>query len=540
MLLLAIAPLVVLALALLGGGTLAFLVASRKGEAAPPPGTMVLIGTVGDLDVEVRQQTSDSLQWFVFRQGVSQGSGAGTYDQNPIVNMLEFAVGLVPASAPITLTWTAEGAVGRQKDHGAVTLTAEPKNVQGGQVGQVGQVWHYTASDDKHGTFVSDDAPSRGAAVYKAEEAIGAHLGVVLEGAASPPEPEPGGGGGEPPVGGGGVTLPPGPGQEIAKEARGLKFVGCNVVAGSPFEWFPWAREQIIAAFENASGLPEPFDFYDATIAIAMDEAGVVGCEPLVEGEAPMEIGEQVATTIGGTPWGAVAAKIDALMLAIQDDMYLSIPPPDEIFAGLLGGFLVSNKGHKERYKGYAIVVRPQPNGTQRWWIFEGARLFDELADVEGVALTEPDAIAEARMRVDDLVGGVAPGDIVLPGGGAPEPGPGGIAPPGGVLQAEGSIGDVTISVRLVAGEHKWTIDSPAIAEKSGFKPTLQAAARAAMLAADVLADFGEAAEIIAADDSWWASTSVTAEGLWDWQRSDGTNSSAPTRKAAIEAMFGE
>lgn len=522
-LVLAIAPLAVLALALLGGGVVALFVAGREGEAPPPTGTLVLEGKIGDLDVEMRQQTSDSLQWSVAREGVEQGSGAATYEQDPIADMVQFAFSLVTKTAPVTLTFVEEGAVGRFKEHGSITLSATYKTAS--------KTWGWLVVDSVHGPIGLGEMPSRGAALLAAEQAVAAHVGVALEGVAppelppGPPEPEP-----ELP---GGIVLPPAPGPTAEKEAHGLKFEGCNVVAGSPFDWFPWARAQIIAAFENASGLPEPLELYDATIGVAMDDAGVVGCEPLVEGEAPMEIGEQVATTIGGTPWGDVETQIDALMLAIQDDTYLSIPPPDEILAGLLGGFLVNNQGHKERYKGWAIVVRPRANGTADWWIFAGPRHFDEDADATGHEESLLAGVSVARNKVDELTGGL----VVLPEV-PPEPGVVQPGEPSGILQAQGQIGDVTVDVRKIGAQYKWTIDSPAIAPKIGFANKQQLASRAALLAADSIADFGEEVNMIAEDGAWWLHIEVTGEGLWDWTRSDGANGTAAMRRDAIEEVF--
>lgn len=360
MLIIAIAPLFGFVLLALGAGAV-FLLSKGEGPA-PPTGTPIIVGAVGPLSVEVKQQTTESVEWYVRKTSDDSvvGSGAGTYNQNPLAEMLEVAFDNAPSNAAVTLTFLASGMRdARAKTHGDVTLSAEPK--QGN--------WSWSVYDDSHDVVALGEMPSRGAALLKAEEAMGGHLGMAIEGFGGMP-----------------VPTPDVPG------AHGVAFHGCTLRVTNAAAWLAWARAQVKAAFDGASGLPTPDDLLDATVGVALADAGVESCE--IED-----------LMIGTKPWVEVEADVAAFLGAIEGGELLSIPGPDEMLAGLLGGTSPDNRGAKETYGEWSIVVRPAdgapPAGAFRWWAWHGPRMLDADAELQGVAATQAEGLARAKTEID-------------------------------------------------------------------------------------------------------------------------------------------
>jgi len=354
-------PLIGWALILAVGGGALFLLG--RPTDPPPPGTVVMVGAIGDLELEVRQQTSTSLEWSVRNANGSVGSGAGTLAQNPIADMMTVAFDNADANDAVTLSFLASGASDpRVKTHGDYTLAAEPRN------SSRGTTWSWSMHDDAHDVVALGEMPSRGAALLKAEEAASAHLGMASDGV---PMPEP----------------PP-------DAVHGVAFHDCTVRVANLPAWLDWARARIVAAFDATDGMPTPDDLLDATIGQAMEDAGHPGCD-------------LDDLRLGTTSWDVVEPKIAHVLEAIADPTFLSIPGPDELMAAALVGSTPDNRGHKERAGTWGIVARPTgTTGTPTafsWWAWPGARLLDSDAQFRGSAQTIAEAVALAKTAIAAL-----------------------------------------------------------------------------------------------------------------------------------------
>jgi len=293
--------------------------------------------------------------------GAAVGSGAGTYAQNPLGAMLELAFANVGESAAVTLTYLASAMVDRAKTHGDITMGAEPS----------GGAWSWSVADDAHDVVALGEKPSRGAALLAAEAAMASHLGIAIEGY-------------------GQGTLPPPP--PAVPHAHGVAFPGCTVRVANEAEWMQWARARVKDAFDEASGLPTPDALLDATVGVAMADAGHEGCE----------IDELV---LGTKPWADAEVEIVALLAALESGAFLAIPGPDELLASIMVGIVADNRGAKEAYGEWSIVVRPADGAPAaaafRWWAWHGPRLLDTDADFAGVAASEVEGLARAKVEID-------------------------------------------------------------------------------------------------------------------------------------------
>lgn len=128
---------------------------------------------------------------------------------------------------------------------------------------------------------------------------------------------------------------------------------------------------------------------------------GVGGVIHAVFGEEP-----HAGVKFNGKPWSKVKPKIIEAMGKMIQPKATYIPEPDEWLANLLVGYYPTYKGAAQYYKGHALVSRPGPAGVApefswRWWVWEGRRELDDVAEHQGVAASAMDGLKRAKVQVD-------------------------------------------------------------------------------------------------------------------------------------------
>lgn len=152
--------------------------------------------------------------------------------------------------------------------------------------------------------------------------------------------------------------------------------------------------------------------FFETTLAGAVDFADVLLADFGGATQWPSNWDMEIAPTLlevayssaGAAHEAEVEPKVAHVLEAIADPTFLSIPGPDELMAAALGGLTPDNRGAKEAFGSWAIVVRPQDGATGAkafaWWAWNGARLLDSDADLHGWAATQGEALALAKQAI--------------------------------------------------------------------------------------------------------------------------------------------